>query len=73
MEFTINAKQAIAILWTLVAIVLSLVVVITVNFPWFYGPWQLLVVLFFALLLVMTLPVYLFIALWQILSKSDSV
>jgi hypothetical protein len=31
-----------------------------------------LTALFFALMLVITLPVYLLLALWQIMSKSDN-
>jgi phage shock protein PspC (stress-responsive transcriptional regulator) len=39
----------------------------------YYGPpWQWLVALFFGLLLAITLPVYLLIALWQILSKPNT-
>jgi len=75
LEFTITTKQLIAAIWTLIAIVLSLVTVIalaiTIPIPspldgW---PW---VAVFFGLLLVMTLPVYLLLALWQVLAKSDT-
>lgn len=69
MEFTVNSKQAIAAIWTLIAIALSLVVVLALGYPLSYGSWQLSIGLFFALLLVMVLPAYLLIALWQILSK----
>jgi len=75
LEFTINAKQAIVILWTIISIILSLIVVLTIGLPYapyYYSPWQLLVGLFFGLLLVMTLPIYLLIALWQALAKSES-
>ena len=79
LEFTVNVKQGIAILWTLIAIVLSLILVLTIGYPYIYPysgyvsiPWQLLVGLFFGLLLVITLPVYLLIALWQILSKPNT-
>jgi len=78
LEFTINTKQAIAILWMLIAIVLSLIVVLTIVEPYYrtfssyYIPWQLLVGLFFALLLVITLPIYLLMALWQALAKSET-
>lgn len=68
-EFTINAKQAIAIIWTIFAFALSLVVTLFIDngVQWYY-----LVAIFFALMLVITLPVYLLLALWQIMSKSDS-
>lgn len=81
MEITINAKQAIAIVWTLIAIVLSLIVVLAMGFPYsVYGggayysgvPWWAMIAAFFAVLLVITLPVYLLIALWSILSKSEN-
>jgi len=75
LEFTINTKQAIAILWMLIAIVLSLIVVLTID-RYYLGivstPWQLLVALFFGLLLVITLPIYLLMALWQALAKSET-
>lgn len=71
MEFTINSKQVIVIAWTLIAAAISLIVVATIASP-YYSPWQLSVALFFGLLLVMTLPVYLLIALWQMLSKSEA-
>jgi hypothetical protein len=75
LEVTINVKQLIAMVWTLIAIVLSLIVVLTIN-PYYYGmtptPWQLLVGLFFAFLLVITLPIYLLMALWQALAKSET-
>jgi len=69
LEFTINSKQAIAVIWTLIAVALSLVVVLALGYPLSYGSWPLSIGLFFALLLVMVLPAYLLIALWQILSK----
>ena len=82
MEVSINTKQAIAVIWTLIAIVVSLVIVLTMGLPFYgvygglgtyYGPlWQWLVALFFGLLLVITLPVYLLIVLWQILSKPNT-
>jgi hypothetical protein len=71
-EISINTKQAIAILWTLFAFGLSLAVVLTLGVATFASSWQLLTALFFALMLVITLPVYLLLALWQITSKSDS-
>lgn len=77
LEFTITTKQLIASIWTLIAIVLSLIIVIAIGFPYYgiygYGTSQwILVALFFGLLLVITLPVYLLLALWQVLAKSDT-
>ncbi len=79
MEFSINAKQAIAIVWTIIAFVISLIIVLALGFPTygsygtvFGGPWQWLVAMFFGLFLVITVPVYLLIALWHIVSKWDS-
>jgi uncharacterized membrane protein len=79
LEFTVNTKQAIAIIWTLIAIVLSLIVVLTIGYPYIYPysgyvsiPWQLLVGLFFGLLLIITLPIYLLMVLWQALAKSET-
>jgi ABC-type glycerol-3-phosphate transport system permease component len=69
LEFSINSKQAIAVIWTIIAVALSLVVVLALGYPLSYGSWPLSIGLFFALLLVMVLPAYLLIALWQILSK----
>jgi hypothetical protein len=42
------------------------------NYSIFGGPWQYLVALFFGLFLVITVPVYLLIALWHIVSKWDT-
>jgi hypothetical protein len=72
-EISINTKQAIAILWTLFAFGLSLAVVLTLGASYYGSAWQMLVALFFGLMLVITLPVYLLLALWQITSKSDNV
>jgi len=74
LEFTVNAKQMIIIIWTLISVVLSLVLVLTYSLPYFpyFGSWQMLIGLFFTLLLVMTLPVYILIALLQVLSKSET-
>jgi hypothetical protein len=69
LEFSINSKQAIAGIWTLISVVISFIVVLALGYPSYYGSWQLSVGLFFALLLVMVLPAYLLIALWQILAK----
>jgi hypothetical protein len=72
-EVSINAKQAIAIIWTLFAFGLSLAVVLTLG-TYYYTPgqWQMQILLFFALMLIIVLPAYLFLALWQITSKSES-
>lgn len=73
-EFSINTKQAIAMIWTIVAFGISLIVVLTLGVQFFSpGSWQMVVALFFALMLVITLPIYLLLALWQITSKSDNV
>jgi hypothetical protein len=79
LEITINARQVIALVWTMIAIAVSLVVVAGMGWPfsinsyYYYGmPWWLLVAAFFGILLVITLPVYLLIALWGITSKSEA-
>jgi hypothetical protein len=80
LEITINTKQGIAIVWTLIAIVLSLIVVLAMGLPYQIlgvtsyssAPWWLMIAAFFAVLLVITLPVYLLIALWGIVSKSEN-
>ncbi len=79
MEFSINVKQAIAVVWTIIALIISLVIVLAIGWPTFGtvsaifpAGWQWLVVLFFGLFLVMTIPVYLLIALWHIVSKWES-
>lgn len=71
-EFSINTKQAIAIIWLLIAFGLSLVIVLTLGVSTFPGSWQWMTALFFGLMLVITLPVFLLLALWQITSKSDN-
>ena len=79
MEFSINVKQGIAIVWTVIAVIISLLITIAVGWPTsstlgmiFPAAWEWLVVLFFGLFLVMTIPVYLLIALWHIVSKWDA-
>lgn len=65
-----NLKQLLALLWTLVSMVISLIVVLSLGyFPYFVLSWQTVTILFFAVFLVMTLPIYLLIALWHILSE----
>jgi uncharacterized membrane protein len=78
LEYTLNAKQVIALIWTLIAVVISFIVVFALGFPYnvlgvsYSSTWPVLVALFFGILLVITLPMYLFMALWQVLSKSDT-
>jgi hypothetical protein len=80
LEITINAKQVVLAIWTLIAIAISLIIVLGMGFPFtvFGGsvssgpPWWLLVAAFFGVLLVITLPVYLLVAVWGMLSKSES-
>jgi hypothetical protein len=68
-EISINTKQAIAMIWTIFAFALSLAIALTVDMG---VPWWEMVAVFFALMLVITLPVYLLLALWQITSKSEN-
>jgi len=80
LEITINIKQAIALVWTLIAIALSLIVVLEMGLPqsilgtsYVPGvPWWLLIAAFFGVFLVITLPVYLLIALWGITSRNEN-
>jgi hypothetical protein len=78
LEITINTKQAVLAIWTLIAIAVSLIIVLGMGFPFaFFGvssgpPWWLLVAAFFGVLLIITLPVYLLVAVWGMLSKSES-
>ena len=79
MEISINGKQAIAIIWTLVAIVIALIVTLAMGVPAFDGfggifgaPWTWLIALFFGLILVITIPVYLLLVLWHVVSRSDT-
>jgi uncharacterized membrane protein len=78
-EISINGKQAIAIIWTLVAIVIALIVTLLMGFQAFgefgsvFGaPWQWLVALFFGLILIITIPVYLLLVLWHVVSRSET-
>jgi uncharacterized membrane protein len=75
LEITINAKQLIAIAWTMIAIVLSVIVVLAIGFfpnSWFVTgwPWWALIATFFGVWLIIVLPVYLLIALWGVTSNS---
>ena len=75
LEITINAKQVIALVWTVIAIVVSLIVVLGMDVPilgYNVPPWWLTVALFFAVFLVITLPVYLLIAVWGIATRSEN-
>ncbi len=73
MEITINAKQMIAFIWTMIAVALSLIIVLVPVSPFFVGlgPWQMSLLLFFVSVLVLTLPVYLLLALWHVLSEKS--
>lgn len=81
LEITINAKQVIAVVWTLIAIVLSLIIVLGMALPYsiigggtYYAgvPWWMIIAGFFGALLVITLPVYLLIVLWALVTRSES-
>ncbi|MCJ7767904.1 hypothetical protein MUP79_05900 [Candidatus Bathyarchaeota archaeon] len=77
--------QIIAIVWTAIAVVLALALVITLFAPvyspyLFPGtgqpgliypgiPWQLSVLMFFGFLLILTLPAYLLLYLWHRISE----
>jgi hypothetical protein len=80
LEITVNMKQAVAVVWTLIAIVLSLIITLGMGFPYSilgYGayyaavPWWMMIAAFFGVLLVITLPVYLLIVLWALVAKSE--
>jgi len=75
LEITINTRQVIALVWTFIAIILSLIVVVALGLPASLGfagaPWWLLIAAFFGVFLVITLPVYLLIALWGISTKYE--
>jgi len=81
LEITINTKQAIAIVWTLIAIVLALLVTLATGLPnTILGggastsptPWWAMIAVFFGVLLLITLPVYLLIVLWALVTKPES-
>jgi hypothetical protein len=69
LKFSMNSKQLIAAVWTLISIAVSLAVVLSLGSSLPLGSWQLPLGLFFAVLLVMVLPAYLLIALWQITAE----
>jgi hypothetical protein len=72
MEVTVNIKQASALVWTLIAVALSLIVVLAMGFDYSMMPWWVIIAAFFAVFLVITLPVYLLIALWSIVAKPEA-
>lgn len=79
MEISINGKQAVALVWTIAAIVIALIVVLAMGSQFFgsfegvFGtPWQWQVALFFGLVLIITVPVYLLIVLWHVVSKWET-
>ena len=66
LEITINAKQLILAIWTLIAIVMSVVVVLGVGLQFWRvddAPF-LIVAVFFGIWLLIALPVYLLVAVW---------
>jgi Zn-dependent protease with chaperone function len=73
-EITINARQLIAMIWTLIAIVLSVIIVVGFGIPnWTTdGLPFLIIAAFFLVWLIIALPVYLLIALWGVASKSET-
>lgn len=79
LEITINIRQAIALVWTFIAIVIALIVDLALGFPSSLGggvfagaPWWFVVVAFFGIFLVITLPVYLLLALWGLMATRDN-
>lgn len=79
MEITINTRQAIAIIWTIIAIVISLIVDLGMGIPnalagttFAAAPWWFIVAAFFGIFLVVTLPVYLLLALWGLAARPDN-
>ena len=83
MRFYVNTEQFIALIWTIVSVVLSLIIVHVFSVPtmerYFYHDfflgqplsWPFLVVIFFALFLLIAFPVYSFLYLWHA-SKSNN-
>jgi ABC-type glycerol-3-phosphate transport system permease component len=66
LRFSINLKQLVAVVWTVISMAVSLTVALSLGFSLTPTPWQLSLAVFFALLLVMILPAYLLITLWHI-------
>lgn len=83
MRFHVNTEQFIALIWTIVSVVLSLIIVRVFSVPtmerYFYHDFFLgqpfsrpfLIVIFFALFLLIAFPVYFFMYLWHA-SKSNN-
>ena len=71
LEITVNTKQMIAFIWTMIAVAVSIIIVLAPVSPFYVGlgPWQMSLLLFFVSILVLTLPVYLLLALWHVLSE----
>lgn len=69
LEISINSMQAIAAVWTLISIAVSLAVALSFGNPLHFSSWQLPLGIFIALLLVMVLPAYLLVALWHIMCE----
>jgi uncharacterized membrane protein len=76
LEITVNAKQAIAFVWTFVAIAFSLIVTLATGWPNSIiggtAPWWVMIMVFFGVFLLTTLPVYLLIVLWELVAKSGN-
>jgi hypothetical protein len=69
----------IAIIWTFTAIVLSAIIALELGFPYsmlgtYYSgvPLWMMVAAFFGVFLVITLPVYLLVALFEMVSKAEN-
>lgn len=79
LEITLNTKQVIAAVWTMIAIALSLIVVLAMGLPSALGgtifagaPWWFMIAAFFGVFLLITLPVFLLIALWAIATRPEN-
>jgi len=79
LEITINTKQVIAAVWTMIAIIISLIVVLAMGLPSALGgtifagaPWWFMIAAFFGVFLLITLPVFLLIALWAIATRPEN-
>lgn len=71
LEIAVNFKQMVAFIWTLIAVIISLIIVFAPFKPFSVdlGQWQMSVLLFFTSLLLLTLPVYLLLAIWHVLGE----
>jgi uncharacterized membrane protein len=74
LEITINAKQLIAAIWTVIAIVISVIIVLEVGLQiWQGNGWPfVMVAAFFGIWLLISLPVFLLIAVWGISSPKSA-